>query len=214
MPIVINKGRGNHPLWFRGLLLALLLILFACLWLHLFPSLPHGGFLLSRHPDTIASDSSPLFETSFASHSKTNFVHSPAIVEISDGRLRAFWYGGTDEGAGDIALYTSIFDPHKGLWTLEKPLMTKEMTQEGTGRFVRTLGNCAVLGDEGTRLWLFYVSVSVGGWSGSAINVTTSKDEGRTWSSPRRLVASPFLNLSTLVKGPPFFFQDGAIGLP
>ncbi|MCP4664917.1 MAG: exo-alpha-sialidase, partial [Deltaproteobacteria bacterium] len=47
-----------------------------------------------------------------------------------------------------------------------------------------------------------------------AINVTTSKDEGRTWSSPRRLVASPFLNLSTLVKGPPFFFQDGAIGLP
>lgn len=209
-----NKGRGNPPLWFRGLLLALLLILFAGLWLKLFPAPPPGGFALNRHPDRITSDPAPLFQTQFASHGKTRFVHSPAVVEISGGRFRAFWYGGTDEGAGDIAIYTSVFDPEKGRWALEEPLITKEITGEGVGRFVKTLGNCVVLGDEGTRLWLFYVSVSVGGWSGSAINLTTSEDEGRTWSNPRRLVTSPFLNLSTLVKGPPFFFQDGAIGLP
>src|SRR3981081_4452046 len=41
-----------------------------------------------------------------------------------------------------------------------------------------------------------------------------SQDEGETWNPPRRLVASPFFNISTLVKGPPLQFADGAIGLP
>jgi len=41
-----------------------------------------------------------------------------------------------------------------------------------------------------------------------------SEDEGETWGPPRRLVASPFFNISTLVKGAPLLFSDGATGLP
>jgi predicted neuraminidase len=81
-------------------------------------------------------------------------------------------------------------------------------------RYIRKLGNPAVLRDDAGRLWLFYVSVSVGGWSGSAINAMVSADEGRTWGEPRRLVSSPFFNISTLVKGRPFLYQDGSIGVP
>jgi predicted neuraminidase len=76
------------------------------------------------------------------------------------------------------------------------------------------VGNPVVLKVAPHTLWLFYVSVSVGGWSGSAINLTTSADEGITWTPPRRLITSPFFNLSTLVKGAPFLFEDGTIGLP
>jgi predicted neuraminidase len=68
--------------------------------------------------------------------------------------------------------------------------------------------------DRGGRLWLFFVSVSVGGWAGSAINAMVSEDDGETWSPPRRLIASPFFNISTLVKGPPLLLSDGSIGLP
>ncbi|MDH2915573.1 MAG: exo-alpha-sialidase, partial [Gallionella sp.] len=39
-------------------------------------------------------------------------------------------------------------------------------------------------------------------------------DEGASWSAPRRLVTSPFMNISTLVKAPPFLYADGTMGLP
>jgi predicted neuraminidase len=64
------------------------------------------------------------------------------------------------------------------------------------------------------RLWLFYVSVSIGGWAGSAVNAMVSDDLGETWSTPRQLVTTPFLNISTLVRGAPVFHTDGSIGLP
>ncbi|MGH8859189.1 MAG: exo-alpha-sialidase, partial [Polaromonas sp.] len=57
------------------------------------------------------------------------------------------------------------------------------------------------------------VNVSLGGWAGSSITWARSTDEGATWSEPRRLVTSPFLNISTLVKGAPIALQDGQIGL-
>jgi predicted neuraminidase len=37
---------------------------------------------------------------------------------------------------------------------------------------------------------------------------------GLTWSAPRKLHASPFLNISTLARGAPLPLKDGGIGLP
>jgi predicted neuraminidase len=54
----------------------------------------------------------------------------------------------------------------------------------------------------------------MGGWSGSALNVKTSADEGRTWSKSRRLTLNPFLNVSSLVRNKPILTTDGRIGLP
>src|SRR5690606_10209088 len=39
-------------------------------------------------------------------------------------------------------------------------------------------------------------------------------DNGATWSRARRLVTSPFFNLSTLVRGDAFRHADGSTGLP
>jgi predicted neuraminidase len=41
-----------------------------------------------------------------------------------------------------------------------------------------------------------------------------SGDEGLTWDRPQRLIGSPLINLSTLVKSPAIAFADGRLGLP
>jgi hypothetical protein len=76
------------------------------------------------------------------------------------------------------------------------------------------VGNPVITTGPDGQLWLFYVSVSVGGWATSQINLIRSSDQGISWSEPKRLISSPAFNLSTLVKGTPFLYQDGTLGLP
>lgn len=93
-------------------------------------------------------------------------------------------------------------------------LATRESTRDGTQRYIRKLGNPVIALGPDKRLWMFYVSVSVGGWATSAINLMVSDDLGANWSAPRQLVTSPFFNISTLVRAAPVFHADGSIGLP
>lgn len=153
-------------------------------------------------------------ETTFASSGATPSVHSPSAVEISRGRLYAVWYGGSREGAQDVAIWGAVYDPESRTWSRERRLTTRAETGLDERRYVKKLGNVVLARSDDGRLWLFYVSVSMGGWSGSAVNLRLSSDEGETWGRARRLVTSPFLNLSTLVKGPVLFYADGSLGLP
>ncbi|MEO5607733.1 MAG: sialidase family protein, partial [Polaromonas sp.] len=84
----------------------------------------------------------------------------------------------------------------------------------GLWRYVKKIGNPVIARAPDGSLWLWMVNVSLGGWAGSSITWARSTDEGFNWSPPRRLVTSPFLNISTLVKGAPIFYQNGQIGLP
>lgn len=106
------------------------------------------------------------------------------------------------------------FDAASGQWSGERVLATREATQRAVGKHIRKLGNPVISLAPDNRLWLFYVSVSLGGWAGSAVNAMVSDDLGETWSAPRQLVTSPFLNISTLVRAAPVFHADGSIGLP
>lgn len=163
---------------------------------------------------TLAPDENAVLETRFASSGGTPAVHSATAIEIGDGRIRAFWYGGSREGARDVAIYTSVFDGDIGGWSGEVPVTTREETQRDVRRYVKKLGNPMVSRGSDGRLWLFYVSVSIGGWSGSAINFRVSEDDGESWSAAKRLVTSPFLNISTLVRGPGVLYTDGSQGVP
>jgi predicted neuraminidase len=171
------------------------------------------GFAVARAPSSQDRDPAPSYNERYASKALTPSVHSATALAIPGG-LRAFWYGGAGEGAADVAIYSATYDPLTDQWSGEQPIATRASTAQGVNRYIRKLGNPAVLRDAAGRIWLFYVSVSVGGWSASAINAIVSTDDGVTWDRPRRLVASPFLNVSTLVKGRPFLFEDGSIGVP
>lgn len=145
---------------------------------------------------------------------QTASVHAPALAELSDGSIMSVWYGGTREGSADVSLYASVLAAGDDAWSPPRELISRQELADGLGMHIRKLGNAVLLSDGEQKLWLFFVSTSVGGWSTSAINMMVSQDDGRTWRKPVRIVASPFLNVSTLVKGHPFFYQDGTIGLP
>ncbi len=153
-------------------------------------------------------------ETRIVSSESPPSVHSATAIELAGGRIRAFWYGGSREGASDVAIYTSVFDPSFSSWGPQQIATTREETARDLGRYVKKLGNPVVARDSRGRLWLFYVSVSLGGWSGSSINYRLSEDEGATFGPARRIVTSPLLNLGTLVRGPAVQFEDGTLGLP
>jgi predicted neuraminidase len=141
-------------------------------------------------------------------------THSSAICVLPGGDLLAVWYGGTREGAADVALFTSRLAAGTSRWTAPSRTVDRALAQTELERSIKKLGNAVVFADQTGTLWMVYVSVSMGGWSGSALNVKTSHDEGRTWGPSRRLTLNPFLNLSTLVRNKPIYTDDGRIGLP
>lgn len=193
--------------------LAAIALVFAGLYVRVFEGPPAARFIAPRTAARAASPK-PLYKPQLLPNSSTQSVHSATAAELKDGKLRAFWYGGTREGAADVAIYTSVYSPKEETWSPERAVMTRELAQRSLQRHVRKLGNPVAGRDRGGRLCLFFVSVSVGGWAGSAINLMVSEDEGETWGPPRRLIASPFFNISTLVKGVPLLLSDGTIALP
>ena len=161
-----------------------------------------------------SSDGRFNFDARFVSSSLGQAVHAASIVELHDGRLRAVWFSGSREGAGDVVIKTSVMDMASLRWSEETTLFDRKHLQQGLWRYVKKIGNPVIarMPDDSLVLWM--VNVSVGGWAGSSITWLRSADEGMSWSLPRRLVTSPFLNVSTLAKGAPVFYQDGQIGLP
>jgi len=206
--------RANIPTWVRAAGLCAIVLSFGASLAWRPPPAPSAGFAWRDEPGPPPSAGRPVYRERFVNAGLTPFSHSAAVVELEDGRLRAFWKGGTTEGKHDVAIYSAVLDRHDGQWSPETEIISRRETRRRLWRHVIALGNPVAMrdGDRGILLW--YVSVSVGGWSGSSINMVRSDDDGETWSAPRRLITSPFFNLSTLVKGPPFHFEDGTIGLP
>ena len=154
------------------------------------------------------------FDANFASGAPGKAVHAATMVELKNGDLRAVWFSGSREGASDVTVQTAVMEAQTQLWSPETTVFGRDELQRGLMRYVKKLGN-PVLGrapDGALMLWM--VNVSLGGWAGSAISYARSGDEGKTWSAPQRLVTSPFLNISTLVKSGPISMADGGMSLP
>ncbi len=202
----------------RPLLLALVVVAFAAAF---YKVAHHPGAATFQIPATLKKNGTPQtgsrtpeFLTDFVSTQQNISTHAASLVELSDGRLRAFWFAGSREGAPDVVIRTAVFDPSKHTWSPERSIVNRVDTEHALLRYVKKIGNpVAQLGADG-KLWLYYVTVSLGGWAGSSITAITSADGGATWSQPRRLITSPFINISTLIKGTPFLYSDGTMGLP
>jgi predicted neuraminidase len=162
-----------------------------------------------------ANDTIPSFTESWVTPlGHTASAHSSAVCALPSGDLLAVWYGGSREGAADVALFTARLPMGGDTWTNPVTAMDRAMAEEELDRVIKKVGNAVVFPDGAGSLWMVYVSVSLGGWSGSALNVKTSQDEGRTWGESQRLTLNPFFNLSSLVRNKPIYASDGRIGLP
>lgn len=141
-------------------------------------------------------------------------VHGANVIEKLDGGLFATWFGGSREGGKDVVLWGSDLSPGSPSWSVPRRIVGPGETQAALGRYIKTIGNSVLVRGEQGRLWLYYVTVSVGGWAGSSLNVMLSLDDGQSWAAPRRLITSPFFNISTLNKSAAVHYGDGTIGLP
>lgn len=141
-------------------------------------------------------------------------VHAASLIALKDGAIRAFWFAGSREGAPDVVINTSVFDPQAARWSAPTVVMDRVSAEKGLSRYIAKLGNPVPARMADGRMQLFFVTVSIGGWAGSSISSVISDDEGLTWGRPQRLISSPLINLSTLVKSPAITFTDGRLGLP
>lgn len=189
-------------------------ILVLGLWISWSLSLPAKtpGFVLPSYP-TRATET-PLFKSSIINSGQPPRVHAASITELTDGRLCAAWFAGLREGGTEVSIDWACKGPEDRAWGPQSTLVTAARATKDTGLWVRKLGNPLLFQLPNGELWLIYVSVTLGGWSTSHLNLMRSQDLGQTWLPARRLWLTPFLNISTLVKGAPVFFDNGDIGLP
>lgn len=183
-------------------------LLFIGTWHLLVVHPPGPAFRLQNQPAVPTKQA--LFESHWISDEETAEAHS-ANLALVDEQPVAVWYGGTEEGHRDVAIFMATFN---GQWSTPVPVMDRRRAELALGRYIRKVGNPALYAWSDGRLSLYFVTVSVGGWAASSINVMETTDLGRTWSVPRRLVTSPFLNLSTLVRAPGLPLKDGSMLLP
>ena len=144
-----------------------------------------------------------------------NMVHVASICEMSEGKFVAAWYGGTREGAKDVAIFLSFLSSEKGdVWSDPKVVADRVSASRELGRYVKKVGNPVVFSDPQKRLWMIFVTIPFGGWSCSSLNVKVSDDGGDTWTRAQRLTLSPFLNISELVRNNPIPVINGGFGVP
>lgn len=141
-------------------------------------------------------------------------VHCSSVSLLASGDLLASWYGGTREGAADVKVFTSRLRAGTSQWTAPETVIDRARAEDELDRSIKKVGNAVLFPDQVGNLWMVYATVSVGGWSGSALNIMSSRDEGHTWSASQRLTVNPFFNLSSLVRNKPIYASDGRIGLP
>jgi len=141
-------------------------------------------------------------------------VHASTITHLPGGGLMAAWFGGSREGAKDVSIYGSHWNKSTGKWDTPTVIVDAGGSSRELDRYVKKLGNPVLYCDQAGRVWLYYVTVSLGGWSGSSITLKYSDDGGVKWSDSRRLISSPFLNISNLVRSVPLELSDGSILLP
>lgn len=139
-------------------------------------------------------------------------VHAATLAVGRDGSVAAAWFGGSREGARDVKIHFAQW--RDGRWGEARALASPESVSAATGRYVRKVGNPLLHRDRAGRLHLLYVTTAFGGWSCAMLHHQVSADGGATWSPPSRLVTSPFVNISTLVRSAAVDLEDGGFMVP
>lgn len=104
--------------------------------------------------------------------------HASTIVELKNGGLMAAWFGGSEEGAPDAAIWGSVKRASNGGWSAPVELAREEK--------VATY-NPVLFYTRDSRLWLYYkFGLSPDRWSAAR---KYSTDDGKSWSPTEYLPA-------------------------
>lgn len=121
--------------------------------------------------------------------------HASTVVESQPAQFLVAWFGGTDEGAKDVAIWLSRSDA-PGRWSEPE----KVADEPGVPCW-----NPVLFREKSATLFLFYkAGSSPETWSGF---LRTSKDAGQSWSAPQLLAAG----LSGPIKNKPIQLACGRV---
>jgi predicted neuraminidase len=170
--------------------------------------------IIDYHHKKASINVAPYFAENYVNQVKPGVVcHVSSIAVAEKNKLICTWYAGSQEGAQDVAIFSAFFHEDTGKWTAPQILMDPHKSSEELRRWVRKVGNAVVINDNRGGLWLFYASL-LGGWSTTSLNWIKSQDGGKTWSPSRKLVLSPFFNLTNNVKNQGLRLSRGGYLLP
>lgn len=120
--------------------------------------------------------------------------HASTIVETGTGELLAAWFGGTDEGENDVAIW--IARKTADGWSAPEEVARHENTPTWNPVLFRTLDGVT---------WLFYkFGTSPREWTGA---FRRSEDDGKTWSDVELLPTG----LLGPVRNKPLILPDGTV---
>ena len=123
--------------------------------------------------------------------------HACTIVELPSGDLFGAWYAGSREGETDVAVLGSRYHKDDGRWEPAAVLVDTPGEPEG---------NPVLFVAPGGRLWLFFVTIRLGGgWREAQLRAMSSADEGLTWSKIADFDNEP---LGTMPRNKPIILGD------
>jgi len=121
-------------------------------------------------------------------------AHASTIVELRNGDLMAAWFGGTKEGAADVAIWSAIRS--NGHWSAPAELAR----EPGIATY-----NPVLFHTNDGRLWLYYkFGPHPTSWTAAR---RFSTNEGKTWSLAEHLPAG----LYGPIRAKPLVLPDGTV---
>lgn len=126
--------------------------------------------------------------------------HASTLIVLSNGDILSAWFGGTGEGADDVAIW--VLKCTNGIWS--KPFKAADI--EGIPHW-----NPVLYRRKDSSILLFYkVGHKIPKWQ---TMLTISEDEGSTWSDPKELVPGDVGGRGP-VKNKPIILSDGTLLAP
>lgn len=150
-----------------------------------------------------------IFESSTLPSTGSKASHAPFLVESPAGEQVVFWFSGQKEGHRDVHIVRAKLRNGQLVEAPQKVLGPTQLSALAK-RYIKNVGNPVVWYQQG-RLVLAVVNVSVGGWATARVDILSSEDEGLTFQYERVLRASPFFNISTLIRTRPLVSEQGVL---
>lgn len=125
--------------------------------------------------------------------------HAANLQTLPDGRLGCVWFGGTQEGIGDISVWFSALEPGSGHWS--EP---QQLSDDGT----RSEQNPILFTPGGEVVWLLYTAQRAGNQDTAEVRRRISTDSGRTWGPVETLFPATEAG-GVFVRQPPLILPSG-----
>lgn len=107
--------------------------------------------------------------------------HASMLAPLPGGDLGLVWFGGTQEGVGDISIWFARLQPGSRGWS--EPVQLTHDAQ-------RSEQNPILFPTPGGQLWLIYTAQQAGNQDTAEVRRLISADGGRTWGQPEPLFAA------------------------